>query len=268
MRSWIFGAATLLLAMLMLPAAHADDIATQIRQHAADHRLLVLGEYHGTRETPLLVRRLVDDYGRDGTPVVLALELPRGETPVIAQYLDSNGDDAAGRRLRARRFWAVVDDQHDGRRSRDMLALIEALRVMKAEGRDVRVLGYDVDASEAGNQGRDDAMAAELRRLHQQMPARGRLIVLTGNVHAMLQRPEGAPEEMQLRPMASSLRDLDPYSVRLEALRGESWSCTDRCRARPLPERAARAPRVDTHDRRLYDLVVWMPGLSVAKLVD
>jgi len=56
----------LMLALGMAVTAHADDTAAQIRQHTADHRMLVLGEFHGTRETPLLVRQLVVDYSRDG----------------------------------------------------------------------------------------------------------------------------------------------------------------------------------------------------------
>ncbi len=55
----------LMLALGMAVTVHADDTVTQIRRYAADHRMLVLGELHGTRETPLLVRQLVDDYSRD-----------------------------------------------------------------------------------------------------------------------------------------------------------------------------------------------------------
>lgn len=40
----------LLLALGVALTAHADDTAAQIRQHAGEHRLLVLGEFHGTRE--------------------------------------------------------------------------------------------------------------------------------------------------------------------------------------------------------------------------
>ncbi|PAM44112.1 calcium-binding protein, partial [Acinetobacter baumannii] len=78
----------------MATSARADDAARQSRQHAGDHRVLVLGEFHGTRETPLLVRRLVDDYSRNG-PVVLALELPRGENTTLRDYLDSDGGAVA-----------------------------------------------------------------------------------------------------------------------------------------------------------------------------
>lgn len=258
----------LLLALGMALNVHADDTGAQIRQHAAEHRMLVLGEFHGTREVPLLVRQLVDDYSRDATPVLLALELPRAENPTLHDYLDSDGGTAARQRLDSRAFWTVRDDQHDGRRSRDMLAMIEALRALKAQGRAIEVVGYDVNSSGGGNQDRDDRMAAELRRLYRRLPDSARMVVLTGNVHAMLQRPADAPPEMQTRPMASALRDLDIYSVRLEALRGHFWGCMDRCKALALLERPARAAQVNTHAGREYDLWVWMPQLSVGTLVD
>lgn len=259
--------ATLLLALGMVMSARADDAAMQIRQHAGDHRVLMLGEFHGTREIPLLVRRLVDDYSRNG-PVVLALELPRGENTTLRDYLDSDGGAMARQHVHGRAFWTVRDDQHDGRRSRDMLALIEGLRALKAQGRAIEVVGYDVNSSDGGSQARDDRMAAELRRLYRRLPDDARMVVLTGNVHAMLQRPADAPPEMQTQPMASALRDLDIYSVRLGALRGEAWGCLDRCSARPLPKQPMRGPRVDTHVGRQYDLWVWMPQLSVGTLAE
>ncbi len=83
--------AALMLALGMAFSAHADDNAAQIRQHAGDHRLLVLGEFHGTRETPLLVRELMEAYAADGTPVRLALELPTDENAALATYLASSG---------------------------------------------------------------------------------------------------------------------------------------------------------------------------------
>lgn len=258
----------LILALGMAVSAHADDTAAQIRRYASDHRMLVLGEFHGTRETPLLVRQLVDDYSRDGSPVLLALELPRGENPTLRDYLAFNGGAQARERLHGRAFWTVHDDQHDGRRSRDMLALIEDLRALKAQGRVIDVVGYDVDNNDGSNQVRDDRMAAELRRLYRRVPDGARMLVLTGNVHAMLQRPAYAPPEMQKRPMASLLRDLDIYSVRLGALRGHAWGCAGTCMARSIPEQVARGPRVDTHVGRQYDLWLWMPELSVGTLVN
>ncbi len=268
MHSFFRWTTALMLALGMAVTAHADDTTAQIRQYAAGHRMLLLGEFHGTRETPLLVRQLVDDYSRNGAPVLLALELPRAENPVLRDYLESDGGAAARQHLHGRAFWTVRDDQHDGRRSRDMLAMIEGLRALKAQGRAIEVVGYDVNHSDGGSQARDDRMAAELRRLYQRLPDGARMVVLTGNVHAMLQRPADAPPEMQIQPMASVLRDLDIYSVRLEALRGHFWGCMDRCKALALLERPARAPEVNTHAGREYDLWVWMPQLSVGTLVE
>lgn len=132
MYRWMRIVCTALLSLLLMasPALADETLAAQIREHAGAHRLLVLGEYHGTRETPLLVAQLADDYSRDGTPLVLALEMPRGENASLQAYLDSDGDTEARRVLQARQFWKVTDDQHDGRRSRDMLELIEAMRVL------------------------------------------------------------------------------------------------------------------------------------------
>lgn len=268
MHTWSRVMAALLLTAALVTTARADETVTQIRQHAGEHRLLVLGEYHGTRETPLLVRQLVDDYSRDGTPVVLALELPRSEDAALAAYLASEGDADAMKALRSGRYWSVIGDRHDGRRSHDMLELIEAVRALRVQGRAVQVIGYDLVVSTRGNQNRDDAMAANLRQAYAQLPGNARLLVLTGNVHAMRQRPANAPPEMQQRPMAATLADLDLYSVRLDALKGSIWGCLpDTCRSLPLRDRPGRELRVSTEPGRQYDLWVWMPELSVGRLL-
>ena len=104
MYRWIGIVCALLLGLLLVSSrALADEtVAAQIRGHAGTHRILVLGEYHGTREIPLVVAQLADDYSRDGTPLVLALEMPRGENASLQAYLDSNGDADARHALRLR----------------------------------------------------------------------------------------------------------------------------------------------------------------------
>ncbi|MGE6334903.1 hypothetical protein [Stenotrophomonas sp. NPDC077659] len=153
-------------------------------------------------------------------------------------------------------------------RAHARLTLIESLRALKAQGHVIDVVGSDVNSNDGSSQIRDDRMAAELRRLYRRLPEGTRMLVLTGNVHATLQRPAGALPEMQAQPMASLLRDLDIYSVRLEAQRGHFWACLDRCKALPIRDQPARAPHVDTDSGRQYDLWLWMPALSVGTLVD
>jgi len=282
-RNWM---AAVLLA-LTIPLSHAAaatpaaqvapvDVYRQtsadIRAHSGGHRLLVLGEMHGTREIPLLVRQLVDDYSRDGTPVVLGLEVPTAQTAPMQAYLDSDGSPAARQRLSAAPFWAVADDQHDGRRSRDMLDLIDALRVLKASGRAVQVMGYDAISDGTDAQQRDDGMAQAVRRAYAALPATGRLLVLTGNVHAMLKIPEGAPKEMQRRPMASQLADLHAYTVNISARSGAFWGCPGRP-CRPLSVAAmggytGASPRVYNGDDRQWHMGVWLPEFTVARLVE
>ncbi|WP_315387623.1 calcium-binding protein [uncultured Stenotrophomonas sp.] len=249
------------------PATGVEGTATQIMTLAGDHRLVVLGEFHGTAETPLLVADLMERYSRDNAPVRLGLELPMSENAALARYLRSSGDADAKEALRTSPFWRVKDDQHDGRRSRDMLALIETLRVLRAQGRDVGVAGYDTEISAYDNEvDRDAEMAKHVRQQFNALPAPTRMLVLTGNVHAMRHPFEDAPAEMQHRTMASYLVDLPLYSVRVEALRGQFWGCMKPCRALTLREQQARDPLVEMDADRSYDAWVFLPELSVGTL--
>ena len=251
------------------PTGGVGNTATQIVTLAGDHRLLVLGEYHGTAETPLLVAHLMERYSRDNAPVRLGLELPMSENAALARYLRSNGDADAKEALRTSPFWRVKDNQHDGRRSRDMLALIEALRVLRAEGRDIGVAGYDIEISAYDSDvDRDAEMATHVRQQFNALPAGTKMLVLTGNVHAMRHPFADAPPEMKHRTMASYLLDLPLYSVRVEALRGEFWGCMKPCRALTLRELPAQDPVVETDADRSYDAWVHLPELSVGALTD
>jgi hypothetical protein len=256
--------------LLSMPAHSADRsiddgitaASELIRSQAGEHRLLLLGEKHGTREIPVLVRTLVSNYA-DGAPVVLGLEVPHGEHGALKSYMDSDGGVAARSRLRSTLFWSRADDQHDGRRSHDMLDLVEALRMMRRSGHDVAVLPYDLAPDDArDHHARDEAMADTLRAAFAAMPV-GRLIVLTGNVHAMLEKPRDAPPQMQ-RPMGSYLRDLDPFSVDIVARQGEFWACIERCG--PVKE-SAGAHLSQGDGSGIWDFRIVLPRFSVARLI-
>lgn len=247
------------------PAAIAteDEAAAWIAKQAADRRLLLLGEFHGTREIPRLVTRLVQHYAAGG-PVLLGLEIDHREQGALDAYLRSDGGAAARTALGARAWWTRTDDQHDGRRSHDMLDLIEAVRRLRAGGADVALLAYDVnvDPPHADRDARDRAMATSIRVAHDALP-RGRALVLTGNVHAMKARPSWLPAEAA-RPAGTWLGDLQPFSVRLMAREGTSWGCrAGTCGPRPADGRGARSQRTSGP----YDAVVVLPRFTVARLV-
>jgi hypothetical protein len=242
----------------------ADAAATQaIVEHVGDRRLVLLGETHGTREIPPLVEALVAQWSAE-RPVVLALEILRDEHGALAAYMDSDGGAQAHSALRARPWWNRHDDQNDGRRSEDMLDLIESMRRLRAQGRDVALLAYDVPYDPADHDARDRAMAQAVRRAHDALP-QGRVVMLTGNVHAMLERPAWAPA-MMAQPAGSGLRDLAPVSVRIDARSGAYWGCpagAPRCGPQP----AGHAPSASGPSRGAYTFHAVLPRFTPARLV-
>lgn len=205
----------------------ADAVDTLTRQ-SDGHRLVVLGEMHGTREIPLLAGDLVERWS-DASPVLLALEIPAREHDSLREAVASGGADAAIDRLRQRAWWQVPADENDGRRSEDVLALVRRIGRLKASGRDVAILPFDPRDIRCYQRGTcEAAMAHVLRRAHDAFP-HGRMVVVTGNVHAMRSRPADAPEGFPQQPMTALLQDLSPYSVNVTAARGAYWACGETC---------------------------------------
>lgn len=205
-----------------------QDAVDTLTRESAGHRLVVLGEMHGTREIPLLAGDLVERWSA-ASPVLLALEIPAREHDTLREAVASGGADAAIDRLRQRDWWQVPADENDGRRSEDVLALVRRIGQLKASGRDVAILPFDprdIRCYQRGNC--EAAMAHVLRRAHDAF-ARGRILVVTGNVHAMRSRPANATEGFPEQPMSGLLLDLSPYSVNVMAARGAYWACGETC---------------------------------------
>ena len=96
---------------------------------------------------------------------------------------------------------------------------------------------------------------------------RGRMLVLTGNVHAMLFKP-GYCRQCQT-PMTSYLRDLEPYSVDIVARAGASWGCSDACgpvavQARPGLRTGLDAPG----SKQPFHFKLVLPAFTPANLVE
>lgn len=266
---WKPWAACLLLLLAVMPVRAADDFDDSvrlIRTEAGAHRLILLGEQHGTREIPDLVAALVRSYAA-GEPVLLGLEVPRQEHAALRRYLGSDGGAQARATLRAGRFWQADDDRHDGRCSHDMLDLIEDVRLLRADGHDVAILPFDIRPYGGnGSEARDRAMAQRVRVAYSALP-RGRLLVLAGNVHAMLRKPDRAPAQMQT-PMGQHLRNLDPYAVNIGATTGQLWACRAGCG--PVDARTSyprSGPIRGGFYDGVFDLQVVLPAFTVARLI-
>lgn len=264
---WKAGVLLLLAALAPAPALAAreaagdSDLQHVVEQMAGcmgDRRMVLLGEAHGTREIPLLVAGLAERGSRKG-PLLLALEIHGSEHRPLVDYLDGDGSEAARERLRKRPYWARPRERNDGRRSEDMLDLVERMRQLRAQGRDVAILPFDVGDGD----GRDQAMADHVRKAWEALP-RGRMLVLAGNVHAMRGRPGYAPPGMQ-EPMGAFLQDLAPVSIDITASTGAFWACpAAACGPQPV---TSGAP-VGVHGGdEAFDCRVVLPRFTVARLI-
>lgn len=225
----------MLLAASTAPAAgwRSDAVDTLVRE-IGDHRLLILGEMHGTREVPLLAGDLVEHWSTTG-PVLLALEIPASEHSPMRDVVTGGGTDALINGLRPRRWWALSPGQNDGRRSEDVLSLVKRIALLRNAGRDVAILPFDPRSTRCFDLDNcEAAMAYVIRHAHAALP-RGRIVVVTGNVHAMRQRPHEAPAMFPKMPMTAHLRDLAPLTVDVTAQRGAFWACMDEDACRPSP---------------------------------
>jgi hypothetical protein len=221
-------------------AAHAvNDARDDLLGAIGQHRLVLLGEMHGTQETPALVGNLLDAYAARRHPVILALEVSTQEQPRFDRYMASRDTAADRAALLAGGHWR--ERHHDGRDSRAMFDLIAHAQRLHAGGAPVSLLAFD-----AGGEDRNRGMADCLRAALSRRPD-ATVLVLTGNVHAMTRRPpwtmldeQGHPIEP---PMTAGryLADLAPLSVDVQAAHGAYWACrADGCRVQAVRPHGAR----------------------------
>lgn len=247
-----------------------DAAADRVMAAAGAHRLIVIGEMHGTREIPALVSELARRYARQG-PLRVALEVSRDEQADLNAYLNSSGGRARRTALSRRPYWNVDLASSDGLRTEDALDLIESLRQLRAQGRDVAVVAFDLatqarpqtDARDGKTRARDRdrSMAQYLRAAHADLP-RGRILVLTGNVHAMLR----APNARFQAPMAGHLLDLAPYTVNVAAREGAFWACQAGKACGPVPIKTTTDSGPLALDDTHHYLLV-LPRFTPARLV-
>jgi len=202
-----------------------------------DRRVALLGEMHGTRETPALAGQLVSHYAAGLRPVLLGLEIDRGEQADVDRFLASNGDARARRALLAGAHWSAP---FDGRDSEAMFQLIDHVRRLRAVGADVRIVYFD--ARDPDMDQRNRRMADTLRGAAKEHPG-AMLLVLTGNVHAMTHRLPGElySDGKRIEPPMTAgrfLADLNPVSIDVSAAHGEYSACTaGRCGPHAVVER-------------------------------
>lgn len=198
---------------------------------ARSNAIIVMGEYHGTTETPALFGDMVCQALATGARVNVALELPASATPELRAFLQETGPWSAVERK--------VGPLQDGRGSVAMGLLVEELRSLAGDDR-LQVTAIQPEDDLEGS-AYEQAMASAVVAGATETGATITL-VLVGNVHAM-RAP--APQAPDLAPMASFLPSDQTLTFNTAAYLGQAWACRrvegeDLCKAWPLAVGTAR----------------------------
>ncbi len=216
--------------MILLMVAPASATACDVSQHVqaieVRSRVLIIGELHGTNETPHMVKELACKMAKLKWPVVIGLEVSEDVQAALNDYMSSLGTSDDQRRLTASGF----GDSQDGRGSQAIFGLIEAARVMRNQGADVRVAAFDIHPSKlthlssgAAQVQRDLAMAHNIEYLARYYP-NSVLINLVGMIHA--KRATGTSWDPAYQPMAYLLaRTLGVQTIGVGAKAASHWGC-------------------------------------------
>jgi len=234
---WLFvlAVASLCPAFASEPCGPIDGIQPLLKPG----KVLLLGEIHGTVESPAFALDVACHAARADLPVIVGLELSTGEQARVDAFLDSRGTEEDRSALLAGTLWQ--SSYQDGRASRAMFDLIDGLRRLRREDLAVRVTMFDAPATKGGQQ-RDRDMARNLAAVVAEAP-RSMVIVLTGNNHSRITK--GTPRSSAYEPMGyvlgreTSADDLIALNVAHGS--GSAWICAPDCGISDLAGRYGEA---------------------------
>ncbi|WP_260924968.1 hypothetical protein [Novosphingobium sp. 9] len=184
---------------------------------------IVVGEQHGTMETPQAFGDLACLAARTGRPLTIALELPDSEQAALDAYLASDGGAEARAAWLAQPMWK--DGPRDGRSSVAMLGLIERLLTMRREGQVTAVVAMQPMAPTPTPESYEKAMAAHVEHALGSSAGKPGALVLTlvGNVHA--RRAPVTFGAQRYMPMAGWLPGKATVTLDASGNGGAQWSC-------------------------------------------
>ena len=180
-------------------------------------RWILIGEMHGSNETPSAFGNLVCDALNHRKQVTVALERPTSEQAALDGIVTGKDVAAAEKALLAEPDWK---NGMDGRASQAMLRLLLYLRALRKKHNGLHVAAFDAPFTGEGPGARDQAMGHALLALATANP-RSLVFVLTGNVHAM-QSPQFGYELAAMYLPAN-----ERISLEVTDTGGESWATYD-----------------------------------------
>jgi hypothetical protein len=145
-------------------------------------RWVFVGELHGSNEAPAAFLNLVCDALTRGKHVTVALERPISEQMLLQGILADPNLTAAKAALLGQPEWK---EGMDGRASEAMLRLLISLRELRKDRSGLAVVAFDAPFTGTSTGARDEAMGHALLSLGE-TKREDVILILTGNVHAML----------------------------------------------------------------------------------
>ena len=202
-------------------AAECNPIAGSEVLWSAKTRWILVGEMHGTVETPQVFADLVCHASRTGRPVVVGLERNETEQPALDAYLAWRGSEADRAALLSHPSW---QNGKDGRSSAALVELIEVLRRLKQRGAISAVVAFQPNVR-GGQADREVAMAD---RLMKASPSEATLVIaLVGNVHAMKTKQTFGGSSFL--PAAGHLPMESTFTINVRGNGGAAWNCAPDC---------------------------------------
>ena len=197
----------------VLTPALCDQIESLNKQSPSN--VLVIGEVHGTTETPEAVECISQRLLRSGTRVVLGLELPSESLDAITV---ANGNAAT---LRANPQW---DKFWDGKTSEAMFHLIAWA---KRNGVEVSSMEMPSQASMGSSEARSTLIGERIAERAAELAARypdkhWKLVVLVGRFHALKFAASDIPAKLSDQGLGKPLTGI----VKLDS--GNAWLYRDR----------------------------------------
>jgi hypothetical protein len=191
-------------------------------QVLADPKLhwIVIGELHGTAETPAIFADAVCLTAAKRGPVVVALEMPTRDQAAIDAFIASDGGPVARSEFFKALIWHMGND---GRSSQAVFAMFERLRQMHLGGRVSRVVAFqDVDTRDPPSVGQGP-YEERLAKIVSAAGAQGATVVaLVGSLHA---RKTEANFGKPFMPMATHLPADQTLTLYADGNGGSAWFC-------------------------------------------
>ena len=202
------------------PIGSALDLPDEVYAQIEGHKAILVGEMHGTNETPAFVEGLLKLLVKNNRSVLLALEIPATEQARIDFFLKTGDVEI----IRKSKFF--TRDFQDGRASGAVLRLLSAARALRG----LSVVCYDA-ASAMDAQDRDLQMAQRLATAFSEQ-GKDVMVVLAGNVHAST--GQGVPWNEDYRPMGYELLNgakpiftsKDVLAIKVRSESGNAWVCS------------------------------------------